>query len=126
MTRNIAAEIVEGLDGLSDALRRGGELSETFNVRRVELTIKPRKYTPALVRKTRASLNASQALFAGFLGISPATLRAWERGANTPSGLAARFLDEIRNDPQYWKKRFAAVARVKNAGRASTSQKKGA
>ena len=50
---------------------------------RVELSIKSRKYTPALVRKTRASLNASQALFAGFLGISPATLRAWERGANT-------------------------------------------
>jgi len=121
MKRNIAREMVDGLNELAGATRRGDDLSKKFNVRDVALDIKRAKYTPALVRKTRKALNASQALFACFLGVAPATVRAWERGANMPSDVAARFMDEIRHDPAYWRKRFAAVARIKLEARAATS-----
>ncbi|MEX0677169.1 MAG: helix-turn-helix domain-containing protein [Pirellulales bacterium] len=127
MTRNIAREMIDGLNELADAMKRGEDISRKFNVRQVALRIKPAKYTPALVKKTRKTLNASQALFARFLGVAPTTVRAWERGANTPSEMAARFMDEIRHDPRYWKSRFMSVAEFRPSGRraaASVSRKR--
>ena len=121
MTRNVAKEMIGGINELADAMRRGDDISATFNVRRVALQVKPAKYTPALVKKTRKTLNASQVLFANFLGVAPTTVRAWERGANTPSVMAARFMDEIRHDPAYWRSRFISVARIKPAARVAVS-----
>ncbi len=121
MKRNIAREMIDGLNELAGAVRRGDDLSKKFNVRDVALAIKPTNYTPALVKKTRKALNASQVLFARFLGVSPATVRAWERGVNVPSDVAARFMDEIRHDPAYWRRRFATVARIRPKARAATS-----
>jgi putative transcriptional regulator len=117
MTRNIAREMIEGMNDLAESLRRGENIAKKFNVRHVALRITPAKYTPALVRKTRKTLNASQVLFARFLGVAPTTVRAWERGANTPSDMAARFMDEIRHDPEYWQKRFLAVAQRRQGGK---------
>lgn len=124
MKRHIAREMIDGLNELAEALRGGGDLSSKFNVREVALSLKPVSYTPALVKKTRGTLNASQALFAGFLGVSPATVRSWERGGNVPSDVAARFMDEIRHDPEYWRKRFAAVASARPTGRNGARSKK--
>ena len=120
MTRNIAKEMIGGLGQLADALEKGENISRKFNVREVELTIHRTNYTPALVKKTRRSLNASQAFFARFLGVARSTVRAWEQGHNVPSGLAARFLDEIRRNPDYWKSRIEELvitraAKVKRA-----------
>ncbi len=117
MRRDVAKEMIDGLNELSAAVQRGDELSAKFNVREVRLAIKPSKYTPTLVKKTRGTLHASQSLFAVFLGVSAATVRAWERGANTPSDMAARFMDEIRHDPQYWQRRFSSVTKMRNVGR---------
>jgi putative transcriptional regulator len=124
MNRSVAKEMIDGLNELTEAVRRGDDLSAKFNVREVRLSIKPSKYTPALVKKTRGTLQASQSLFAMFLGVSPATVRAWERGANTPSDMAARFMDEIRHDPQYWQRRFLSVTTMRNAGPAGARIKR--
>jgi DNA-binding XRE family transcriptional regulator len=58
-------------------------------------------------------LNASQAVFARFLGVRPTTVRAWECGNNVPSDMAARFLDEIRANPSLFKARMVQVIKPK-------------
>jgi DNA-binding transcriptional regulator YiaG len=63
-------------------------------------------YDPALVKKTRDLLSVSQNIFAPFLGVSVNAVQAWERGTNTPSHMASRFMDEIRHNPLYWRKRL--------------------
>ncbi len=70
---------------------------------------KPGPYGPEQVKETRRLLNASQALFAKFLGVSASTVRAWEHGTNVPSALACRFMDEIRREPERWVERLRSA-----------------
>ena len=44
-------------------------------------------------------LKISQPIFAAYLGVSPAALRAWEQGLKKPSGAARRLLEIINNGP---------------------------
>ena len=107
------AEIVEALEGFLEALQEGGDLSERFTVRTVELDLKPRVYTGEDVRRTREILGLSQPLFARFLGVSPRTVRSWEQEEKTPSPMACRFLDEIATAPEHWKERLKVMIHVK-------------
>jgi putative transcriptional regulator len=100
------AEIVGALNGFLDAIREGGEIAERFTVRTVELNLEPRTYAAEDVKKIRASLGLSQALFARFLGVGVKTVRSWERGDRKLSGMACRFLDEIAFSPEHWKARL--------------------
>ncbi len=99
-------EIVGALEGFLDVLRGGGEIAERFTVRTVALDLEPREYTGEDVKKTRATLGLSQALFARFLGVSVKSVRAWERGDRKPSDMACRFMDEIAFSPEHWKARI--------------------
>ena len=107
-TKRIGTEIVESLQEFLADLQAGIPL-ETFNLRRVEVRPEEHSYHPELIRKTRATLRASQAVFARFLGVSVQTIRAWEQGENVPSNIAKRFMDEIQLDPPYWRKRLREV-----------------
>ena len=60
---------------------------------------------PKRVRRVRALPGLSQSLFAQFLGVSPATVQAWEQGVKVPAKMACRFMDEILRDPQQWQQR---------------------
>ncbi len=102
--------IIEGLSELSESLEKKEKLSERFTVNRVVLNLAPTTYEPSLVKKTRNILRASQAVFAQFLGVSAKTVQAWESGHHSPNVMACRFMDEIRQDPDYWRKRIEAVA----------------
>lgn len=108
MKASVAERIVGRLTDFTEALGRGDV--DRFTRRTVRLKLRPATYDPKLVRRTRKLLGASQAVFAQFLGVSHRTVRSWERGENTPSGTAARFMDEIRRDPRYWTKRLAESA----------------
>jgi putative transcriptional regulator len=110
---SVGTRIIQGLEEFADTLAKDESITATFNCRVVELDLQPTPYTPELVRKARKSLNASQSVFARFLGVSVKTVRAWEQGINTPNDMACRFMDEIRRDPVYWIKRLrqAAVAK---------------
>jgi putative transcriptional regulator len=77
------------------------------------LKLEPAPYDPALVKKTRAILHASQGIFAKFIGVSVDTVQAWESGVNSPSDMACRFMDEIRHDPRYWQDRFLQLVSQK-------------
>ena len=105
----LGQEIINRLQEFADALDNGDVLAEKFTCRTVEVKLQPTPYNPGLLKKTRTLLQASQATFAHFLGVSVQTVRAWEQGENVPSGIARRFMDEIRHDPDYWRKRLRAV-----------------
>jgi putative transcriptional regulator len=113
--RSLGQEIIASLNEFKTALGRGERISQRFTVRKVVLDLEPMAYRPDDVRKIRNSLGASQAIFAKFLGVSVQTVRAWEQGEKSPRDVACRFMDEIRRDPAYWRKRLASVARVKLA-----------
>jgi len=102
----LAKQIVDGLNEFSDAVERDQLDPKRFTSRTVVLNVKPSKYSAAMVRATRQLLDASQAVFAQFLGVSVKTVRSWEQGVSTPKDIAARFLDEIRQNPEYWRGRM--------------------
>jgi putative transcriptional regulator len=105
----VGSRIIERLEGFKKALKNGQQISERYTCRKVILDLQPTPYGPQQVKQTRKLLNASQALFAKFLGVSASTVRAWEHGTNVPSAMACRFLDEIRTDPQHWIKRLKSA-----------------
>ncbi len=105
--------ILSRLDAFVGAMEKGQALGERFTCRKIELNLIPEQYNPKKVKNTREVLGISQALFAQFLGVSPKTVAAWERGAKTPQDIACRFMDEIRHDPDYWRDRLARSARPK-------------
>ncbi len=113
MSSSIGKKIVERLTEFTEALERGEPISKQFTCRKVVLELEPTPYDPKLVKKTRAILGASQAIFAKFLGVSVDTVQAWERGDNVPSDIACRFMDEIRQSPKHWRTRFSQVVRRK-------------
>ena len=117
---NVEADLLEGLGNFAQHLSSGKSIHDGYTVRRVVLKLQPTTYRPADVKRTRALLNASQPLFAQFLGVSDKTVRAWESG-KLPSGIAARFMDEIQTDPTYWRERVRKAAKLKKPTATSSS-----
>ncbi len=115
MTLSPEDKIIRGLESFADALESGEDLTKRFTCRKVVLNLEPTPYTPELVKETREVLGLSQALFAQFLGVSAGTIQAWERGEKPPRNVACRLMDEIRRDPDYWRKRFLELAEEKAA-----------
>jgi len=111
----IGEKIHKRLAAFAEALEKSETITERFTCRRIELDLQPEPYNPELVKKTRAALGVSQALFAQFLGVSVKAVSAWERGARAPSDMACRFMDEIRHDPAYWQGRLRKIARPKTS-----------
>ena len=56
-------------------------------------------YEVADVKAIRAQLNASQAEFAAVLGTSVDTIKSWEKKRRNPTGLAAKVLATIKDNP---------------------------
>jgi DNA-binding transcriptional regulator YiaG len=102
MKPSVGSKIVGRLKEFTEALERNDKISDNFTCHKVVLDLKPSRYGPELVKATRTILHVSQALFATFLGVKLNTVQAWEQGASQPSDMACRFMDEIRQDPDYW------------------------
>jgi putative transcriptional regulator len=76
--------------------------SPTGNGRLTARTIEiaePSNYDARKIKKVRADLNVSQAVFARLVGVSDVLVRSWERGARQPAPIACRLLDQIRAYP---------------------------
>ncbi|MBI1309784.1 helix-turn-helix domain-containing protein [bacterium] len=112
MNRPVGPETVDRLRAFTEALENGSDLSEVFTCRKIVLDLRPEAYSPELVKQTRELLNLSQTLFAEFLGVSRKTVQAWEQGTNPPQDIACRFMDEIRLNSEFWKKRVKESIRV--------------
>jgi len=98
----VGERIIHGLEEFVTVLEKGEPIQEHFTCRQIRLDLRPTPYNAHRVKETRALLGASQAIFAQFLGVSVQTIRSWEQGVNTPNGMACRFMDEIRRDPEHW------------------------
>ena len=59
----------------------------------------PEQLAPRQIAEIRSSLNASQGVFASYLGVSKAAVVAWEYGVRQPSGAALKLLSIARKNP---------------------------
>jgi putative transcriptional regulator len=109
----MVAEMVQDMKRLTDVISKGQPIEEYFTVHTVEVENKPGVFAPTAIAQIRQSLGASQPIFADFLGVDVKTVRSWEQGIRTPSGMARRFLDEIRLNPKYWQRRLKESVRIK-------------
>jgi DNA-binding transcriptional regulator YiaG len=99
--RRATDEMMQSLRELASAIEDGAPLQERFTVRTINIP-EPGKYSPAAVKKLRAELGMSQAVFAQLLGVSRVWVQGWERGVRHPSPLARRLMDTIRANPASW------------------------
>src|SRR6266700_136487 len=99
--RRATDDIMHSLRELAKAIEEGAPLAERFTVRTVSIP-EPGRYSPAAVKKLRAQLGMSQAVFAELLGVSRIWVQGWERGVRQPSPIARRLLDTIRANPASW------------------------
>ena len=100
------AKIVGAFEEAIALMRTGEPLERHFTVRTYKVEFTPRAYGPDDVRRVRGLLGMSQVLFARFLGVDANTVRSWEQGTRPPSPIARRFMDEIEDDPEYWRRRI--------------------
>lgn len=107
----VVARTIERLKRFSEHLESGKSVSGTYSCKKVILDIEMQPYTAKMVKEVRGLLKVSQALFAQFMNVSVSAVQKWERGS-PPDGAACRLMDEIRHDPDHWRKRFMSMARV--------------
>jgi putative transcriptional regulator len=110
---SIERDLVEGLEGFLDDLTSDADIETKYTCRRMVLDLEPVPYSAAQVKATRKLLRISQALFAKFLGVATNTVRAWEQNKANPQDIACRFMDEIQRNPDYYRKRIAQSAKMR-------------
>lgn len=88
---------------LLDSARDARDFSEgkiTLLTEQLELPDEPPVYSKFQIKRIREKiLKVSQPVFASMLGCSPSSIKSWERGENTPNGLARRLLQLIESNP---------------------------
>ncbi|MCX6962966.1 MAG: type II toxin-antitoxin system MqsA family antitoxin [Verrucomicrobia bacterium] len=102
----------EILEALQDMPFDGGDLvasatqfsealqdSRKATLRRASIP-RPESLDASQIADLRKSLNLSQAVFAGFLGVRPASVMSWEYGRRRPSGSALRLLQIATRHPE--------------------------
>lgn len=76
----------------------------------IEIPDVPPEYSKSEVKEVRENLNVSQPIFAQILGVSDGTVKAWESGANPPSGSSARLIQMAKQDPIVFKEIIQRLA----------------
>lgn len=84
---NVGDRIIAGLTELRDAIHAGMPLASRFTVRTVSMA-DPDPFDARRVRRVRAKLGLSQAVFAKIVGVSNVLAQSWEQGRREPSPLA--------------------------------------
>lgn len=77
------------------------EAVEIHNVRKAASRVT--RYEVADVRAIREQLNITQSEMAKALGTSVDTIKSWESKRRNPTGLAAKVLNVIRENPAFYK-----------------------
>jgi putative transcriptional regulator len=93
---------VKVFDDLRRSLAEAGayEKGKPVDLRTREIPPPPRPLKPAEIREIRLALNASQALFARFLNVSPNTVESWEQGVRQPDQAALKLLTIAKKHPE--------------------------
>ncbi len=114
MKKELFAELMESMGEALDHARGKRELRTTA------LPEAPRAMSASDIRSLRDQLNASQAVFAKFLNVSPQLVRAWEANRRRPEGAALRLLEVATNNPATVFGKLA-VTSASSSGRAAKS-----
>lgn len=94
MKKELFGELMQSMGEALEHAQRKRELRTTV------LPPRPRTMEARDVRRLRDSLNASQAVFARYLNVSPELVRAWESGRRRPEGAALRLLELAERKPR--------------------------
>ena len=88
-------------DGIMQGLNEAVAYNEgKLKARTKTMSVEPvPKFEAAEIKRIRNELGMTQVLFAGFMGVSPKTVEAWESGRNMPDGPARRILAIVKTDP---------------------------
>ncbi len=74
-------------------------------LQRRTVSIEPvKRYNAAEIKSIRKKTGFSQKMFAGYIGVSPKTVEAWEAGINQPAGAASRILRMMEIDTELTEK----------------------
>jgi putative transcriptional regulator len=89
-------------DDMKHALQHAAayERGEPVNLRVTRIPSRPKPISAKEVRHIRQALNASQALFATYLNVSPNTVRSWEQGTRRPRQAAIKLLAIAKKNPK--------------------------
>ena len=85
-------------ESLEDAL--AFEKGKAVDLRVTEIPRPPQRMAPSQIKEIRNSFNASQALFALLLNVSPKAVQSWEQGLRRPRAAALKLLAIAKNNPQ--------------------------
>ncbi|CAM3777966.1 helix-turn-helix domain-containing protein [Avibacterium endocarditidis] len=96
MERNIANEIIEGLNAYLD-YQQGKTTLKTIER---DFPAEMGEISANEVKSIREKLNLSQSVFAKKLRMSVRTYQGWEQGKTTPNKQAALLLKMIERSPQ--------------------------
>ena len=73
------------------------ERGESVNLRVTRIPSRPK---PISAKEVRQMLNASPALFASYLNVSPNAVRSWEQGTRRPRQAALKLLSIAKKNPK--------------------------
>ncbi|MBI4582476.1 MAG: helix-turn-helix domain-containing protein [Planctomycetes bacterium] len=87
---------------LAKALKEAAsfECGEKLNLRVTKLPPPPKPLKARDIVQLRKNLNMSQAVFAGYINVTPSTVRSWEQGLRQPGKAALKLLHVARKDPR--------------------------
>ena len=89
---DLVAAVREGVEALHQ--RR------PLRVSRVTIKMPPSYTAKQIARVRRKKMNVSQSVFAGYIGVSASTVRAWEQNQRSPSASARRLIQVAEKRPE--------------------------
>lgn len=99
MAKKVKVNIFDGMrEALTDAIAY--EHGHTIDLRVTKMPSAPKPMKPGEIREVRMRLNASQAVFARYLCVSPKAVQSWEQGIRRPQSSALRLLQIAKRHPQ--------------------------
>jgi len=75
------------------------ERGEKIDLRVAKFPAPPKPMTPKEIMNLRKRFAMSQAVFAGYLNVTPSTVKSWEQGIRTPNRAALKLLHIVKNAP---------------------------
>ncbi len=95
MNKKLYIELTKALKDAA-AFERG----EKLNLRVTKLPPPPKPLKAQDIVRLRKNLNMSQAVFAGYINVTPSTVRSWEQGLRQPGKAALKLLHVVKKDPR--------------------------
>ena len=94
---------------VQDLLNSGFDVSFTKKeLKELGVKVPNIEFPPEKISKLRKQINVSQSVFASILNVSPSTIRQWEQGKRTPSGLTQVLLELLEKSPHLLDYRLSA------------------